>query len=81
MFDGSVVWQHDPVSFEIGYSTLENSGTLPFELDRGYARLSYDLSDHWGAAVEFESNEYSEEIFSVADFDARRYALFVRWRR
>jgi hypothetical protein len=81
LLEGSVDWQVAKVSLIAGYSTLDNDGSLPFQLDRVFGRVTFDLNDTWGAAVELESNEYSEELFSEVGFDAKRYAVFLRWKR
>jgi len=81
VLEGSIQWRvTDPLSLTAGYSTLENDGSLPFELDRAFARLAYDFSSQWGASLEYEANEYAEQGFEIADFDADRIGVFVRWR-
>lgn len=81
MIEGSLRWRLDRFTLWAGYSSLDNDGSLPFSLDRTFGRLGYDFSSAWGASVEYESNEYSEELLPLADFDAERYAVFVRWRK
>jgi hypothetical protein len=82
LWEGSFDWRiADKATLSAGYSSLENTGTLPFKLERGWGRLAYDFSKIWGAAVEYESNQYSETLTSLSDFDASRYAVFVRWHK
>jgi hypothetical protein len=81
LLEGSVDWQVAGFSLIAGYSTLDNDGSLPFQLDRFFGRVAFDLSETLGAAIELESNEYSEEIFSEVGFDAKRCAVFLRWHR
>jgi hypothetical protein len=81
LLEGSIDWQVDRLSLIAGYSTLDNEGSLPFELDRFFGRVAFDLSDTLGAAIELESNKYSEELFTEVGFDAKRFAIFLRWKR
>jgi len=82
LWEGSLDWRiADKATLSGGYSSLENTGTLPFKLERTWGRLAYDFSSAWGAAVEYESNQYSETLTSLSDFDASRYAVFIRWRK
>ncbi len=62
-----------------GYSTLENEGSLPFQLDRIFGRLAIDFTDTWGVAVEYDNHEYTESAFTQADFEAERWGAFLRW--
>lgn len=79
MLEGSIAWHGDKASVRAGYSTLENTGTLPFQIDRYFARAAFDFTTQWGAALEYESNEYTEDGFAIANFDAERYGVFLRW--
>lgn len=81
LLEGRIEWQREALRLSAGYSTLDNDGSLPFTLDRVFGRVAYDFTPTWGAAVEVESHDYTEEGFALADFDATRYGLFVRWRR
>lgn len=80
VLEGSLEWRiTEPLFVRAGYSTLDNTGSLPFTLDRTFGRIGYDFTDEWGAALEYEANKYSERDFALADFDAERIAVFVRW--
>ncbi len=81
MIEGSLRWHVARFTLWAGYSSLDNDGSLPFELERTFGRISCDFSTSWGASVEYESNEYSEALLPLSDFDAERYAVFVRWRK
>jgi hypothetical protein len=80
LLEGGIQWRISSFELWASYSTLENEGSLPFELKRGFGRISYDFDDHWGVAAEYETNEYVEQNLALADFDAERYGLFIRWR-
>jgi len=76
--EGLVELNFDRVAFQGGYSSLKNEGSFAFKLNRTFARLSADLTNHVGAGFEYEKNDYSENIFSAADFRASRYEVFFR---
>jgi hypothetical protein len=80
LLEGSLSWRFDPITVTGGYSTFGNDGSFGFDLERAFARLSVDISDHLGAAVEFDTTDYSEAIGALGDFTADRWGLFVRWR-
>lgn len=81
MFEGGLLWKISLFTLDASYSTYENTGSFPFELDRVFARIAFDLSKSVSLAGEYENWDYSEASFPVADYDADRWALFVRWRR
>jgi hypothetical protein len=80
LLEAGVLWRIARFDLDVSYSTFENVGSFPFQLDRGFARLGFDLTDAFSAAVEYETHDYSEAIFTPADFDAERYGVFIRWR-
>jgi hypothetical protein len=76
--EGLVELNFDRVAFQGGYSSLKNEGSFAFKLKRTFARLSADLTPHVGAGFEYEKNDYTENLFSAADFKASRYEVFFR---
>jgi hypothetical protein len=80
LLEASLLWRPSRFDLALGYSTFENDGSFPFELDRAYARVGFDFTKAFGAAIEYEAREYSEQSFSLADYDADRVAVFIRWR-
>jgi len=77
---GGLTWKLGRFGLEAGYSSYENQGSFPFELERVFGRLAFDLTDSFALAGEVETHEYSESLFAPADFDADRYGLFLRFR-
>lgn len=80
LLEGSIEWTGSRFGIEAGYSSLENDGTFLFTLDRMFARCTFDFSKTVGVGVEYESHDYSEDLFTAADFDAERYGIFIRIR-
>jgi hypothetical protein len=81
ILEGSLEWRIAAFTLGAAYSTLDNEGVLPFQLDRAFGRLGCSFNDHWGAALEYENNDYTEKGFALADFDADRFGVFIRWRQ
>lgn len=81
LLEGGLMWKVWVLTLDAAYSTFENTGSFPFQLDRAAARLAVDLSKHFAIAGEFENWDYSEAVFPVADYDADRYGFYVRWRQ
>jgi hypothetical protein len=80
LLEASLLWRISRVGIDVGYSKFENDGSFPFELERTFARLGVDLTKSIEASVEYETHDYSEEIFASAHFDAGRIGVFLRWR-
>lgn len=81
LLEGSLMWKVALFTLDAAYSTLENTGSYPFQMDRASARLAVDLSTSISVAGEYENWDYSEAMFPVADYDADRWGLFLRWRQ
>lgn len=79
MLEASLDWRRDSYGFAVGLSTFENEGSFAFELDRTFGRFFWDFTDRFGAALEYEDHDYSEQAFPIADFDAERIGLFFRF--
>lgn len=80
LMEASFRWRIDPFDLDLGYSDFENTGSFAFDLVRNFARLGIGLSDAVGIAFEWESNKYTEDVLELADFDADRFGVFLRWR-
>jgi hypothetical protein len=77
--EGGVSYLRGPFSIDAGLSRFENSGTLPFTINRHHVRATWDFKGHTGVAAEWDRDKYSETL-SFADFDASRYGVYFRWR-
>ena len=80
MLEASLDWRNDRYGLTLGFSSFDNDGTFAFELDRLFGRFYYDFSERFGAALEYEDHDYSEQAFSLADFQAERLGVFFRFR-
>jgi len=65
---------------EAGFSKFENTGSMPLTLDRTFARADFDFTKAWGVLVQYETRKYQDEVLAIADFDAKWYGVFLRWR-
>jgi hypothetical protein len=77
--EGGVSYLKGPFSIDASLSRFENSGTLPFTINRHRVRTTWDFKGHTGLAAEWDRDKYSESS-SLTDFDASRYGLYFRWR-
>lgn len=78
--EGGVSLLLDKLSIDADYATFDNEGTLPFTVIRWSGRVVYDFLQNFGVAAEFNHDDYEETDFNLADFDADRIGLFLRWR-
>jgi hypothetical protein len=74
-------WRFEPFDIDLAYSDFENTGSFEFDLVRTFARFGIDLSKAAGIAFEWESNKYTEDVLQLANFDADRFGVFLRWHR
>jgi hypothetical protein len=81
LLEGNLRWKISLFTIEGAYSTFENTGSFPFKMDRAFARLAVDLSKRIAVAGEYENWDYSEDMFPIADYDANRWGLYLRWRQ
>ena len=77
--EGGISYLRGPFSIDTTLSRFENSGTLPFTIDRHRIRATFDFKGHTGIAAEWDRDKYTESL-SLADFDANRYGIYLRWR-
>ncbi|HEY4641203.1 MAG TPA: hypothetical protein VII75_07645, partial [Thermoanaerobaculia bacterium] len=77
--EGGVSYLRGPFSIDTSLSRFENTGTLPFTINRHRVRATFDFKGHTGIAAEWDRDKYTESL-SFADFDASRYGLYLRWR-
>jgi hypothetical protein len=66
--------------FEAGFSKFENIGSMALTLDRTFARADFDFTKEWGVLLQFEKRKYQDDALSIADYDAKWYGVFLRWR-
>jgi hypothetical protein len=81
LLTGDLRWIVSIFTIDAAYSTFENEGSFPFEMDRAFARVAVHITDHIAVAGEYENWDYSEGMLPLADFDADRYGVYLRWRR
>lgn len=70
-----------PVTFDADYSTYTNDGSNAFDIDRIRARAAWNVRPHIGIGAEWAQDSYEETLLPIADFEATRYGLFVRFNR
>ncbi len=81
LLEGGLTWKIWLLTLDANYSTFENTGSFPFQMDRAFARAAIDITKSIAIAGEYENWDYSEDSFPIADYDADRYGVYLRWRR
>ena len=78
--EGGVSYLRGPFSIDASMGRFENSGTMPFTMNRNKLRLTWDFKSKTGIAGEWDRDKYDEPSPSYGDFEASRYGLYFRWR-
>lgn len=81
LLTGNLRWLISIFTVDAAYSTYENTGSFPVTMDRAFARIAVDLTKKIGAAIEYENWDYSEDLIPIANYDADRIGVFLRWRQ
>ncbi len=77
--EGGISFQRAAFSVDAGLTRFENEGTLPFDLERYRARLTYDFKSRIGVAAEWNRDAYHEASPARGDYEATRYGIYLRW--
>ena len=67
------------VTFDGDLSRYDNSGTLPFLINRQRCRLTFPLHAQYGLALEWAKDKYTEQNLGLVDYQATRYGVFLRY--
>jgi hypothetical protein len=81
LLEGGLTWRIAIVTLDLGYSKFENQGSFEFDMKRAFFRLGVDFTDHWAVSADYENNDYSEKVLELAQYDATRYGVYLRWHR
>ncbi len=81
LIEGGLLWRISIVTLDLGYSTFENEGTFDFDMKRAFLRVGVDVTDHWAVSADYENNDYSEKVLDLAQYDATRYGVYLRWHK
>ena len=79
--EGGLTFSWSRLTVDGDLSHFENEGSTPFQLDRSHARVTVQLRQSIGLGAEWARDEYSEDAFALADYEASRYGVFLRLRR
>ncbi|MGZ7078857.1 MAG: hypothetical protein ACXVJT_05525 [Thermoanaerobaculia bacterium] len=80
-YEGGVLLTFAPASVDASYTRFDNTGTTPFKIDRYHARVTFKLFGKTGAAAEWDRDRYDEPSPALANFDANRYGIYLRWNQ
>ncbi len=79
--EGGLTLNLKPFALEALYRTFENDGSFAYELDRARLRASWDFTELFGIAAEWDLDDYAETARTYgtgADFKANRYGIYLR---
>lgn len=65
-------------TLDASVARFENRGLVPFDIDRYRLRVTVDVKTHTALAAEWSKDKYTEDL-GLANYDANRYGIFVRW--
>lgn len=80
-FDGGLTLHAGRFSLDAGYTQYKNGGPFAFALNRAYARCDLDFTEKVGAGVLFDARDFNQPSMALADYEATRYALVLRWHQ
>jgi hypothetical protein len=80
--EGGVAVNVSPFSFDVSAARFLNRGANPFEIQRIRVRVGFELpaKTRSGLIAEYAKDKYREPGATYADFNARRFGLFIRYR-
>jgi hypothetical protein len=67
------------VTFDGDLSRFDNNGTMPFLINRLRGRLTFPLYRRYGLAAEWARDKYTQPSLAIADYQASRYGVFLRF--
>ncbi len=82
--EGGLTLIFAPVSIDAAVGRFKNDGSFPFTIDRASARASVDFTKNASIIGEWARDKYKESgtlAGPLANYDANRYGLYVRWRQ
>ena len=81
-FDGGLTLIFAPVSIDGAFGRFENEGSFPFTIDRAAVRAAVDVAKNFSLIGEWNRDKYEEKATlagSLANYDANRYGIYIRW--
>ncbi|MGA7614713.1 MAG: hypothetical protein WBX15_05965 [Thermoanaerobaculia bacterium] len=77
--EGGLTLSIKKVMLDAAAGKFDNDGTNPLKLDRYRARVTFDFIAKAGIAAEWSRDKYRETNDALANYEADRYGLFLRW--
>jgi hypothetical protein len=69
----------DRVDLQASFSRFDNEGALTFNYDRLACDLHYKVTKAWFLTLGYRQDDYQEALHPIADYQADRFSLLVRW--
>lgn len=83
-YEGGLTLIFAPVTIDASLGRFKNDGSFPFTIDRAAARASVDVTKNASLIGEWAKDKYKERgtlAGSLANYDANRYGVYLRWRQ
>ncbi|MFH1177874.1 MAG: hypothetical protein V1750_10750 [Acidobacteriota bacterium] len=80
VLDAGLTLAFGRLHLEGSYSKLQNRGDWELKLNRGLVRCSIDLTKTLGAAVEYEANDFNDDVIPQGKYASQRLGFFLRWQ-
>ncbi len=81
-YEGGITLIFAPVSIDGAFGRYENDGSFPFTIDRAAVRAAVDVTKSVSLIGEWNRDKYEERgtlAGSLANYDANRYGIYIRW--
>jgi hypothetical protein len=82
--EGGLTLVFSPVTIDGAAGHFKNNGSFPFTIDRASVRASVDVTKNASIIGEWNRDKYKESATlagSLANYDANRYGIYLRWRQ
>jgi hypothetical protein len=81
-FEGGLTLLFAPVSIDGALGRFENDGSFPFTINRAAVRAAVDVTKSVSIIGEWNRDKYEEKgtlAGSLANYDANRVGIYIRW--
>ncbi|MCB1052074.1 MAG: hypothetical protein KDC71_15855 [Acidobacteria bacterium] len=79
--EADLFWSLKKWEAGFNFAKYETDGVLGYSLEQTNFHLGYTINKQFGLKVEFSNVEYTDDVLSLANYDADRFALILNWKR
>lgn len=78
--EGGASYSRDKFTLDAALSRFRNEGTYAFKMSRLRSRVTFDFTQAFGIAAEWDRDRYLEAL-QFGNYEASRYGLYLRYRQ